>query len=244
MSYRTHDPMKTSLAALGLSLLTMSAPALALESRPVVVELFTSQGCSSCPPADAFLGDLAQRPNVIALAWHVDYWNYLGWEDPFALPEATARQRVYGGRLGLPYVYTPQMVVDGQFDERGFDRTGVQSRIDEQLDGPAGRPLVSVRFESGGGNLVAEVAADGPVGRAEVFLILFDRAHRTRVTRGENAGRVLTDHNIVRRLESLGAYDGGTVRFDIDADRIGPEQGAAIIVQSAEQGAVLGAAQL
>jgi hypothetical protein len=95
------------------ALVLLAAPALAEERSPVVVELFTSQGCNSCPPADTFLGELAQRPALLALAFHVDYWNYIGWTDPFARPWATARQRGYQKSLKERFVYTPQMVVDG-----------------------------------------------------------------------------------------------------------------------------------
>ncbi|MCR9255585.1 MAG: DUF1223 domain-containing protein [Alphaproteobacteria bacterium] len=235
--------MAPALTAIGISLMSLTAPALAQDTRPVVVELFTSQGCSSCPPADAFLGDLAQRRNVIALAWHVDYWNYLGWKDPFALTEATQRQRVYGRRLGLPYVYTPQMVIDGRFDERGFDRSGVQDRIGEQADA-ASRPPVSVSLIRTDRAITARLSSALPREEASVLLVVFDREHRTEVKRGENAGRTLIDFNIVRRVIDLGGFAGTGKDFEIPADSVGPDQGLALLVQAPDQGGVIGAAQL
>src|ERR1041384_1895274 len=116
------------LPAIALLVSVLSPVATADEATraeaPVVVELFTSQGCNSCPPADALLGELAQRPDLVALAFHVDYWNYIGWQDPFSSPEATKRQRDYAQSLGLSSVYTPEMVIDGSFDIVGLDRAG------------------------------------------------------------------------------------------------------------------------
>jgi hypothetical protein len=99
------------------------------DTRPAVVELFTSQGCSSCPPADKLLGELARRSDVLTLAYHVDYWNNLGWKDPFASADATRRQRRYAGALGLSGIYTPQMVVDGAIDAVGSDRRAVEAAL-------------------------------------------------------------------------------------------------------------------
>ena len=106
-----------------------AVPAVAGEGALNVVELFTSQGCSSCPPADALLADLADRDDVLALSFHVDYWDYIGWKDPFASPQYTQRQRVYSQVFGKRYVYTPQMVVNGSFEMTGSDRAGVLKRI-------------------------------------------------------------------------------------------------------------------
>ena len=115
------------LAALGLAM--FGGPVAADTGSPVVVELYTSQGCSSCPPAEAFLGELAKRPNVIALEFHIDYWDYIGWKDPFASPDYTARQRAYSARMGERYVYTPQMLIQGQTHEVGSKRYLVEKKI-------------------------------------------------------------------------------------------------------------------
>src|SRR5579864_6346005 len=149
--------------------LLMMAPALAARAgetlaahggdarpAPVVVELFTSQGCSTCPPADAYLGELASRPGIIALAFHVDYWNYIGWTDPYASKAATERQRGYAKQLGLRYVYTPQMVINGTKEGVGSARESISQLIaDAAADknphvgvavtrGPAGQILVHI----------------------------------------------------------------------------------------------------
>src|SRR6516164_10851500 len=115
-------------AALAAAILGAALPALA--ETPVVVELFTSQGCSSCPPADAYLGELAARKDVIPLAFHVDYWNYIGWADPFATKQMTQRQRDYQRALNQRYVYTPEMVVNGEAHEVGSDRHGIDRLIE------------------------------------------------------------------------------------------------------------------
>ncbi|HEV8025928.1 MAG TPA: DUF1223 domain-containing protein, partial [Stellaceae bacterium] len=117
------------LASLLMTAAALTAHAGEGRSAPVVVELFTSQGCSTCPPADAYLGELASRPGVIALAFHVDYWNYIGWTDPFASKAATDRQRSYAKQLGLRYVYTPQMVINGTMEGVGSGREAITQLI-------------------------------------------------------------------------------------------------------------------
>jgi len=140
---------RLALSAAGFVLAGSAAQA--ATERPVLIELFTSQGCNSCPPADALLGELAQRPGVLALAFHVDYWNGLGWSDPFSSKLATARQNDYAQRLGKRSIYTPQLVVDGAQDAVGSDRAGVTALIDaarrradhrnhDRRDRPARRP--------------------------------------------------------------------------------------------------------
>src|ERR1700736_1842766 len=116
--------IKICALLLSLGLAVVVTPAAAGE-RPIVVELFTSQGCSSCPPADALLAELAQRPDVIALGFHIDYWDDLGWKDPLSSPAATARQRDYARQFGRRQVYTPQLVVDGAEEAVGSDRAAV-----------------------------------------------------------------------------------------------------------------------
>src|SRR5579859_3086720 len=153
-----------AMAGLLLGLLGGTARA---EERPAVVELFTSQGCSSCPPADAFLGELAQSGRVIALAYHVDYWDNLGWKDPFASPSGTQRQRLYGHALGLPGIYTPQMVVDGQTDVVGSDRRSVQAALAGARQGPG------IKLAPENGKLTVSVAAQKSAAPAEVVLVAY-----------------------------------------------------------------------
>lgn len=211
-------------------------------NRPVVVELFTSQGCSSCPPADELLGELAEQPGVIALAHHVDYWDYIGWKDPFARPEATDRQRRYAQHLGTRFIYTPQMVIDGQIDVVGSRRTQVISSITAARS--AGERL---EIEVGGDEKTAKVtipAGVAPAQGATVWLATFDDEHRTQVARGENSGRELVDANVVREFVSIGTWNGEAMELTVDLAKAIADgrSGCAIIVQEGRAGKVLGAA--
>ena len=211
----------------------------AVSPAPVVVELFTSQGCSSCPPADQFLGELAARTDVIALAFHVDYWDYIGWKDPYAMPAATARQRAYADTLGLHTVYTPQMVIDGRLDVVGSHRSGVEAAIGKAT---AQRKL-ALEITATAGHARVVVPAGKADERGEVLLVVFDSRRETPVKRGENAGRTLVEHNIVRDVLRLGTWTGEAATFEIE---LGPtmadHDGCAVLVQAAGQGTILGAA--
>jgi hypothetical protein len=207
---------------------------------PVVVELFTSQGCNSCPPADAFLGELAQRSDLIALAFHVDYWNYIGWKDPFSSPEASQHQRDYAQSLGLSSIYTPQMVIDGSFDVVGSDRTRVNQAI--AVASQRKKFPVSVATSPAGGWVVTIPAADIDE-PATVWLALYDRQQTTPVRRGENAGKTLTDYNIVREFHSIGRWDGTKLDLPLDLGATDlAKRGFAVIVQAGTTGPILGAA--
>ncbi len=222
--------------ALGSLLLLASVSASAQpQSRPVVVELFTSQGCSSCPPADAFLADLARsRPDVLALGYHVTYWNSLGWRDPYSLDAATQRQRHYARLLSLDNIYTPQMVVDGRRDVVGSNRRAAVAAIQAagtQARGPA------LRLTHGGGEVTLDVGAG--TGRGALWLVGYDPEHRTAVGRGENGGRTLLEANIVREIADVGGWTGAPVHLSLT-----PPKGKllAIILQG-EDGGIIGAAR-
>lgn len=224
---------KIGLAALAFGLVGGLAQA---GSRPVVVELFTSQGCSSCPPADTLLGELAQRGDVIALAYHVDYWNNLGWKDPFATAGATLRQRRYAGPLGLTGIYTPQMVVDGAVDVVGSDRRAVYAALAGQRQGP------SIQLAAADGKLKIAVSASQLASAADVTLVAYTPEAETKVMRGENAGRSLREYSIVRGVYPLGAWRGDAAAFDIDLSAIDENATmAAVLVQAANQGKMIGA---
>lgn len=242
----------TSLAALGglsaaLGLPRSTATATTGVSRqPVVAELFTSQGCSSCPPADAHLGKLSTRDDVIALAYHVDYWDYIGWPDPFADAAYTARQRGYRPRLGNGSIYTPQMVIDGAVDVVGSRAAQVDALIRQRLDAEVStRASIPVHAELSGGALTAEIPSAGIRGRGEVFMVAYDAQHVTEVRRGENGGRTLIDRNVVRELRLIARYDGkgGAIRVEPGSwsER---EGGVAVLLQAADHGPIWGAAQL
>lgn len=214
------------------------APAVAAE-RPTVVELFTSEGCSSCPPADRLLAELAQRPGILALSFHVDYWDRLGWKDPFSSRAATERQQDYARLLGHGSVYTPQIVVDGRWEGVGSDQAAVAQALDRAGHGGSEVP-VALALNRGQVRVVL-----GPGGPAEptpaatVLLIGYDRRAVSTVERGENAGQTLTHVDVVRSLAEIGRLTGGT--GEITAPVPSSAERIAVVVQ-AEDGRVLGAA--
>jgi hypothetical protein len=220
-----------------LAFLALGIAPLQAGERPTLVELFTSEGCSSCPPADALLAELAGRPDVLALSFHVDYWDRLGWKDPFSSPDATRRQHGYAKLLGLATVYTPQMVVDGRWQAVGSDRSEV-----EQAFGSARRTRddvpVSLALDHGRAQITMGQGGDGIA--ATLLLIGFDRRHVTAVARGENGGRTLAHVDVVRSIEEIATFDGraraiGLLPIRAPCDRI-----AAIL--QARDGRVLGVA--
>ena len=220
------------ILALIVSGTAMGAETRPPESRPIVVELFTSQGCSSCPPADAFLGELAKRADIVALGFHITYWDGAQWRDPLSLPAATDRQTAYDKRLTGGQVYTPQMVIDGTEDAIGSDRGDVLAAIGKAH--PAA--LASVTFTADRKS-VAIGAGAAPIG-ADVLLVRYTLARSTQVRGGENAGRAATDFNSVTALTKLGTWDGKAANYPIDPPAGG--EGLAVLVQ-APDGRIYGA---
>jgi hypothetical protein len=219
-------------AVAALALPASAAPPM----RPVVVELFTSEGCASCPPADALLTDLVRhRADLLPLAFHVTYWNKLGWEDPYSLPAATERQRDYARRRGSGDVFTPELVVDGGESVIGSDRDAAEAAIRSAAARQPAAP--AIRVVRDGENVRIEVGAGS--GSASVLLIGFDPQHRTQVGRGENRGRTLLESNIVRSLTPLGRWSGAARALAAPAPA--GEQ-VAVILQAAD-GRILGAAR-
>ena len=226
-------PWKYLLAA---ALLCGTAEAGA-QRRPAVLELYTSEGCSSCPPAETLVGELAQRPDVLALAFHVDYWDDLGWRDRFGLPESARRQRIYAKALGLSSVYTPQAIIDGQADILGSDSRAIDRRLNEKRSGIA----LGVAVQAG------EVQIDvGVLDRAvpsDVVLVAYRRSAVTAIGRGENSGRTLTEFNIVRAIRTLGSWDGRRQQYRASLESLpGDATDVAVLVQPPGQGAIIGAA--
>jgi hypothetical protein len=213
--------------------LSLAAGAAAANPTRVVLELFTSQGCSSCPPADALLGQLARRSGVIALAWHVDYWNSLGWRDPFAGRWATERQRAYAAQLGAE-VFTPALVVNGGTVLVGSERKAIESAMAAQ----GGLP-VATTIDRGAD--AAEISIAPAPGRVRALRIVYDPEHATRVSAGENQGARLTEYRIVRSVETLAEWDGAS--RTLAAALPAPGQGLSVLVQSADL-RVIGAADL
>jgi hypothetical protein len=209
------------------------SPAARAANPPTVLELFTSQGCSSCPPADRLLGQLVRRPGVMGLAWHVDYWDRLGWRDPFSSPAATLRQRAYAQSLGSD-VYTPALVIGGARMEVGSDTHAVDAAIAAVPGGP-----VTVGLSRNAAGLIAET---GPAAQwVTALLVFYLPEHTTAIGAGENGGRKLSEYRIVREAREIGSWDGAPRRFDLPAPPQG--QGAVLLVQS-DNLRVLGAAEL
>ncbi len=204
---------------------------------PAVVELYTSQGCSSCPPADALLGELSQMPNVLALAFHVDYWDSIGWRDHFALPTAVRRQQQYVETLGLSSAFTPQVVVDGRSSFVGSDKRRILAAIAEPLN------TIPIGVEAARGVLTVSVPERQDRERHDVNLIAYLPQADTSVGRGENSGRTLREFNIVRQFRSLGVWNGQESVFRAPVDSFpGDAIRVAVLLQRAQQGPIVGSA--
>ena len=198
------------VAAIGLLAPTLAAAQPA--PRPVVGELFTSEGCSSCPPADAKVAELARtRPDLLLLTFHVTYWNYLGWQDPYSFDAATQRQRSYVALGVSPEVYTPAFIVDGKLDVVGSDAAAVDHTLRQAALFQETAAQIDVQRTPAG--LAISVGAGA--GNGTLLLIGYDRLHQTPVVRGENGGRTLTEANIVRSMSVVGAWSGKPVRLQI-----------------------------
>ena len=210
------------------------APAAVPAPSPVVVELFTSQGCSACPPADAALARVAARPDVLALSLHVDYWDYLGWEDPFAQPAFTARQKAYARAAHLRTLYTPQVIVAGT--------QSLVSPADSELDtaiatASASPPVVAMTVSRGAepGQFAIDLSAPRPLKQKSVVQIVrYVPQARVEILRGENAGQVLDFANVVTAWHAVADWDGkAPVRLNA---KIEGEDPAVVIVQTALPG--------
>jgi hypothetical protein len=215
-----------------------------LGPSPVVVELFTSQGCSSCPPADAVLSDLARDPSlrgrIIPLAFHVDYWNRLGWRDPFSSPEWSRRQYIYVQALKVNSAYTPQVVINGTRQFVGSYRAAIEAELVAQSNRkPAGElRLIPSRH---GAEARIQIKAKGA---GDLMLVVFDSAPPTAVARGENSGRTISNDAIVRRVVRAGTLTGGAVErmITLPIDPSWREPGVAVFLQDVETLAIGAAA--
>ena len=237
--------LAVAVAALGATLLFSGATARSdTAAPPVLVELFTSQGCSSCPPAEHYLVALAKRGDLVALSMHVNYWDYIGWKDRFASQETTDRQRAYGQRIGRGRVYTPQMVIDGVLDAVGSRRNQVDRAIASAQAEPGLKIAIELALAEDGDLQITLPGADYS-GAAAVWLARYDREHRTEVERGENAGRILHNVNVVRELRQIAIWTGQPLDIRLPADALSSADGAGndgcvIIVQDDGFGQVLG----
>ncbi|WP_339639423.1 DUF1223 domain-containing protein [uncultured Sulfitobacter sp.] len=222
----------------------LAAPSQAEQDQPVVVELFTSQGCSSCPAADEMLAELADREDIIALALHVDYWDYIGWEDPFGDPAHAERQRGYAAVGGRRSVYTPELIVQGQTDIVGAKPMKLMDAVERHAEAA---PQVALTLTRSGEtvDIAAKPLTDAAAGPMHVHMLRYSPMEQTKVTRGENAGHVMEHSNVVRGWQVLADWDG-SAPLSLTAKTKG-DQPVVVIVQRQEQGgpgAILAAARI
>jgi hypothetical protein len=227
------------------ALTTANAPPTAARG---VVELYTSQGCSSCPKADAVLSKLSERNDLITISWGIDYWDYLGWRDTAARPEFTERQKAYAKALGNGMVYTPQAVINGAAHANGGDEAKIERAI-ERVSKAFAAARVPVRLSTADGKLVIEIdAARQGVAVKEATVWLAPIAHRVEVpiTRGENSGKTIVYSNVARRLIPVGTWNGKSMTVRLDRRSFMPEDAdrVAVLVQQGHGGPIIGAALL
>lgn len=225
------------LAALSALVLGPPASAFAADAtHPTVVELFQSQGCSSCPPAAANVRSVSDRADVLALAFEVDYWDRLGWKDTFSSPAWTARQYAYARAMAHNGVYTPQVVINGRVEGDGLEPSGLAALM-RGGDRGAGGPELGFA-----GRVLTVGAGAAPAGGADVWLVRFDpRVVEVEIRRGENAGRTLPHKNVVRELVLLGRWEGTPASYPVPSGP--PDLAEAALVQASEAGPILAAAK-
>lgn len=210
-----------------------------VEGQPaVLVELYTSQGCSSCPPADAVLAMLATNPAIVALALHVDYWDYIGWKDEFAVPSHTSRQRAYAKVKGNRAIYTPQFVIGGVDFVEGTNPGSIKSLVKAHMAGSSPVTMTIVRT---GNRLTIRAIANPPLGRrSQVQLVRYTPSQSVDIRRGENAGRTISYTNIVTSWQVLADWPG-QAPLELEAAVTGGDP-IVVIIQSEGPRAVLAAA--
>ena len=220
-------------------------------ARPkAVVELFTSQGCTSCPPADEMLSEMAAAGEVVALAYHVDYWDYLGWSDTLASPENTARQQEYSKVFGKRSVYTPQAVINGRVPLNGAKRAKVEGAIERMSGGEHGMSVdVSIAYQDE--VMVVETGkAVHPVGDAQIVIVYYAPISTVDIEQGRNGGRRFVYSNSVLGFHSAGMWDGRETRIELPMSEFTKKGagGCAVLLQQMAPGglpgAILGAASL
>jgi len=231
--------------ALVCAVVGSTGTALGAETR-AVIELFTSQGCSSCPPADHLIGQLAKDPSLVAMSLPIDYWDYLGWKDTLATPGHTARQRGYAQVRGDRAVYTPQVVVNGMVHVQGNDKAAIDRAIAQTHQQP-GTLSVPVTLAVEGGRVNVTVLASAEARSGEIWLCPMTKSVPVAITRGENRGQTLTYYNVARRWMKLGDWNGTPRHWSVPVSDLDAEQtsSVAVFVQAGEvakPGRMLGAA--
>ncbi|MEM1275356.1 MAG: DUF1223 domain-containing protein [Pseudomonadota bacterium] len=228
-----------ALAFCASALLVLAAAPKPAEAEPaVVVELFTSQGCYSCPPADEVLGTLAKYDDIVALSLHVDYWDYLGWRDTFAQKAFTKRQFEYRNYMGERVVYTPQMIVQGVNRVTGQHKMSVKDAIAKVR---ATQDRAKLEIVEIGGALKGRISPVNGGAKAAVYVAKYTRSAIVEIARGENAGKTLTYHNVVYMMTPLSDWRGDVVEYDLPSPN--PGEGIAFWVQGDRFGPILAAAK-
>lgn len=228
------------------ALMLLPATGARAQHNPVVLELFTSQGCSSCPPADALLAELSRQPGILALSLPVEYWDYLGWKDTLAMPAFTRRQKTYAKNLNLRSVYTPQMIIDGVTDAVGSRRAHIERAVQLRTD-MLGGSRVPIRFNEQG-NAVEIHIGEGEKTNTEttLWLVRFNKQTQVEINRGENAGKTITYTNVVRDMSPIGMWNGAAQTYRLSKMSLSAQgyDGCAVILQKHDAGPILGAAEL
>lgn len=210
-------------------------------SSPVILELFTSQGCNSCPPADALMAEWAKLPGTLPLSLHVDYWDYLGWKDTFGKKGHSNRQQEYARQIGSRQIYTPQVVIDGRFQAIGSDHKAVQAALSKARK----EQRIALQADRSNGSWLVRVPAAAAQGEAELVLCRYDRRHEVAIERGENTGRTITYLNVARAWNRFGRWSGSAASYALPdlGDVDWSKEGVVIMLQSLN-GAILGAVDL
>ncbi len=217
--------------------------------QPIVVELFTSQGCSSCPPADKLLGELSGQKNIIPLSMNVDYWDYLGWRDTLGSPEHTKRQKQYAANRGTQQVYTPQMVINGHIDVVGSRRSQVINKLKQATAKTARVPMA---ISQKGDEIIINVGENKDIPssqKATVWVLMTSQEVFVPIKRGENSGKKITYHNVVRQMIPVGMWEGKAVQFKLPKAslNLGKKQNGkrdcVVLLQKGTVGEILGVAR-
>ena len=241
------DVLRLTAATVFLGVSFVQADAGEVKKPAGVVELFTSQGCSSCPPADAILGELARQGDVVALAYHVDYWDYLGWQDTLATPDNTARQYEYAKSFGARSVYTPQAVINGRTHVKGSSRADISSTLGGFSKSGKGL-TVDLKVMRAGNSVVIDAGEGADQQKGQIVLVYYDPARPVTIERGENSGTTVTYWNSVTGIQTAGVWHGAAQRYEFPASEIAKKGtgGCAVLLQSTGEdglpGPILGAA--
>lgn len=234
--------IKRILLCLALALVPFAGAQAESARPPVVVKLFTSQGCYSCPPADSLLGELVEQGGVVAIGYHVNYWDRLGWPDPFATNWGTYRQYGYAAAQRTRRVYTPQMMINGLKPADGSDESHVRTLIrSAKASAKPASPTLSWQDSS-----TLQIALpDAPQAKgAEIWLIRFDEKQTTHIMRGENGGKNLAYHHVARECQALGRFNGQARTIQATVTPGDVDWGVAVLVQQSGPGKIWGATSL